>query len=447
MIAAAAVIATLVAEGLMFAIVAELFAVGYSGENAHAVGWWAFSLVVLTGYFLPRFTAGFDLSDQRGTFLTAGAGLVLVYLILRIEVAGDVAIWNFAWIADFIRDASDTLERGWRGIIGAFLLLGAWSRASLRSGDELEMETVAKSLALPFLVVIAVVILGAPSDRVGEIGRLAAGFFAVAVFALAASQLALSGTTIGEVRSGSIAAVLLGGTAAVAAIGFVVFGVIAGLIGPTVGPMVAKAIEWTLTIVLTPFAWLLTQIFERIFSGSNPFADLAENTRLQAGDATDPNAADRSILERGSLYGLRILALLVMAGIVAAFAIVFIRLRKRYAKARLVDGEGGSAGSMTGDLRNFLRSFIPGRGHRTHLTADSEATRLYIEVLERAAREGHPRADADTAREFAPVLEETYHAGVVVDEITAAFEEARYGGREPDARTVADLRDRWHQVR
>ncbi len=447
MISTIAVVATLIAEGLMFAIVAELFALGYSGENAHAIGWWAFSLVVLAGYYLPRFAAGFDLPDQRGNLLTAGAGLILIYLLLRIQIAGDVAIWNFAWVADFVRDASDTLERGGRGIVGAALLLAAWARASFRSDDELEMETVAKSLALPFLVVIAVVILGAPSDRVGEIGRVAAGFFAVAVLALAASQLALSGTTIGEVRSGGIAAVLLGGTAAVAALGFLVFGVIAGLIGPTVGPIVANAIEWTLTIVLTPFAWLLTQIFERLFSGANPFADLADNARLQAGDATDPNAGDRSVLERGSLYGLRILALLVVAGIVAASAFVFVRLRKRYAKARLVDGEGGSAGSVTGDLRNFLRSFIPGRSQRTHLAADSEATRLYIEVLERAAREGHPRADADTAREFAPVLEETYHAGVVVDEITAAFEEARYGGHEPDARTIADLRDRWHQVR
>jgi hypothetical protein len=35
----------------------------------------------------------------------------------------------------------------------------------------------------------------------------------------------------------------------------------------------------------------------------------------------------------------------------------------------------------------------------------------------------------------------------VVNEITAVFEEARYAGREPDARTVADLRAKWREVR
>ena len=447
MIAVVAVIATLLAEGLMFAIVAELFAVGYTGEHAHAVGWWAFGLVVLAGYYLPRLVAGFDMPPRRAFSLTAFGGVFLIYLLLRIEVAGDVAVWNFAWIGDFIRDASETLERGGRGLFGGMLLLAAWARGSFRSDEELEMETVAKSLALPFLIVIVVVIFGAPTDRVGEIGRVAAGFFAVAVLALASSQLALSGTNIGELRSGGITAVLLGGTAAVALLGFVVFGVVAALVGPTVGPIVSSSIEWTLTILLTPLAWALSALFERLFSGENPFADLADNAQLQIDDTGNPNAGDPSVIERGSLYGMRILALLVMAAVAAVFVTVFVRLRRRYDQSKVADGASGSAGSATGDLRNFLRSFIPGRRHHAHVSGDSEATRLYIEVLERAAREGHPRADGDTAREFAPVLEETYHAGPVVDEITAAFEEARYAGREPDARTIAALRERWREVR
>jgi hypothetical protein len=31
----------------------------------------------------------------------------------------------------------------------------------------------------------------------------------------------------------------------------------------------------------------------------------------------------------------------------------------------------------------------------------------------------------------------------VTDDITAAFESARYAGRELDARTIAELRQRW----
>lgn len=447
MIAVVAVVATLVAEGLMFAIVAELFAAGYSGEHAHAVGWWAFSLVVLAGYYVPRVGAGFAMPARRAYALTAGAGLLLIYLLLRIEVAGDIAVWDFGWVVDFLQDSSDTLERGGRGLFGGLLLLGAWARGSFRSDEDLEMETVARSLALPFLIVIVVVIFGAPTDRVGEIGRVAAGFFAVAVLALASSQLALSGTTIGELRSGGIAAILLGGTALVAIAGFLFFGVLAGLLGPTVGPIIASIVETTLTILLTPLAWALSKLFEALFAGENPFADLVDSTRLQADQAGDPNAGDPSVIERGGLYGMRLFALLALGAFVATFAILFVRLRRRYQQRKMVDGASGSAGSAAGDLRNFLRSFLPGRREQQHLRATSEATLLYIEVLERAAREGHPRSDGDTAREFAPVLQETYHAGPVVDEITAAFEEARYAGREPDARTIATLRERWRQVR
>lgn len=447
MIAVVAIVTTLLAEGLMFAIVAELFAAGYSGENAHAISWWAFGIVVLAGYYVPRLVAGFDMPPGRAYAVAAGIGLLGIYLLLRIQVAGDVAVWDFGWVADFVRDASETLERGARGLFGGLLLLGAWARGSFRSDEELEMETVAKALALPFLIVIVVVIFGAPTDRVGEIGRVAAGFFAVAVIALASSQLSLSGTTMGELRSGGITAVLLGGTAVVAVVGFVAFGIVAAAIGPTVGPIISGVVEWTLTILLTPLAWALSELFERLFQGDNPFADLVDNTRLQADQAGDPNAGEPSVIERGGLYGMRILALLLLAALVTAFAVVFVRLRRRYQQAKLVDGASGSAGSAGSDLRNFLRSFLPGRREQQQLRGDSEATLLYIEVLERAAREGHPRDEGDTAREFAPVLQETYHAGPVVDEITAAFEEARYGGREPDSRTIAELRERWHQVR
>jgi hypothetical protein len=41
------------------------------------------------------------------------------------------------------------------------------------------------------------------------------------------------------------------------------------------------------------------------------------------------------------------------------------------------------------------------------------------------------------------VLNQTF-ATPVTDDITKAFEAARYAGREPDARTIEELRRRWH---
>ncbi|HMO55287.1 MAG TPA: hypothetical protein PJ994_12335, partial [Tepidiformaceae bacterium] len=230
MIAAIAILATLLAEGLTIAVFATLVGSG--------IGWWGFAAIVVAGYYLPRFVGGFEFFDKRAYAATGLAGLVLIYFILRIEVAGDLAIWNFGWVADFMRDSSDTLERGGGAVLGAILLLLAWARGTIRGSDDMEMEWVARSLAIPFGIVIVAVILSAPTDRVGDVGRTAAGFFGVAVVALAASQLALSGTTIGDIRSGSITAVLLGASVAAAALGFLVFGVLAGIVGPTVGPLI-----------------------------------------------------------------------------------------------------------------------------------------------------------------------------------------------------------------
>ena len=47
---------------------------------------------------------------------------------------------------------------------------------------------------------------------------------------------------------------------------------------------------------------------------------------------------------------------------------------------------------------------------------------------------------------MAPELADRYRDDVAED-ITRAFESARYGGREFDPRTVAELRERWRSLR
>jgi hypothetical protein len=105
------------------------------------------------------------------------------------------------------------------------------------------------------------------------------------------------------------------------------------------------------------------------------------------------------------------------------------------------------AGSAGEDLRSLWRSvFRRGGDSRTTAASQSGTVRLYRQVLDHAAERGRPKNPAETPREFAPVLSSTFHAGVT-DEITAAFHEARYAGREPDPRTLAELERRWREAR
>lgn len=446
MIGAVAVLASLLADAFLFAALAELFANAYSGPTPHAVGWWGFVAVGLLGFWLPRFLAGFDLPARRAYLLTAAAGLTAIYLVVRIEVAGDVAIWNFAWVADFLEDASTTIERGGRGIVATLLLGAAWARASYRAADEVEMESIPKSAAIPFALATLVIVAGAASDRSGEVGRAGAAFFAFAVIALAASQLSLSGTTFGDLRAGSTAGVLLAATVAVSALGLVTFTVVAPIVGPIVAPVVGKVVEVVLTIILTPFAWVLTRFFELILGGNNPFEGLQDNLADRRGEAAEGEPGEDSPVARISVFLLRALALGGMAVLVIGLVIIFVRLRRRQQARAAAPAAASLAGDFRGDLRGWLRSLIPGRRRPTLDPGGSEAARLYVEVLQRAEHEGHPRPDGLTPREYLPELHQAF-ATAVTDDITAAFEEARYGGREPDPRAIEDLRRRWREVR
>lgn len=446
MIGAVAVGASLLADAFLFAALAELFANAYSGPAAHAVGWWGFVVVGLAGFWLPRFVAGFDLSSRRAYLFTAAGGLALIYLVIRIEVARDVAIWDFAWAGDFLEDAGTAIERGGRGIMAALLLGAAWARASYRAADDVEMESIPKSATIPFALGTLIIVFGAASDRSGEVGRAGAAFFAFAVVALAASQLSLSGTTFGDLRAGSTAGVLLGATVAVSALGLVIFTVVAPVVGPIAGPVAGKAVEVVLTIILTPLAWVLTRFFELILGGNNPFEGLQEDLADRQGEAADGEPGDDSPLARVSVLLLRTLALGGMAILVTGLVLIFVRLRKRREARAAAPPSASPAGDLRGDLREWLRSLIPGRRGPGLDAGGSGAARLYVEVLHRAEHEGHPRPDGLTPREYLPELHAAF-ATAVTDDITAAFEEARYGGREPDPRALEDLRRRWRAVR
>lgn len=443
MIAAIAIIASLLADAFLFATLAELIAAGYT-DDPHAASAWAFCLVALAGYGLPRILEGFEVSSRTALAITGLGGLLLIYTLVRITSAGDIAIWDLAWIRDFLRAAATTADRGGHAITAAVLLLATWGRSSLRAGDDIEMESIPRSFALPFAFVTAFVVVGAITDRSGEVGRSGAAFYAVAIISLACAQLALSGATFGEMRAGSTAGVMLLATGGAAVVVLLVIGLFTAVLGPIVGPVISSGTQWILTIVLTPFAWVLTKLFEFLFAGASPLQDLTEATRQTTQDAGQPKPEDHSAAGEAGLFMLRMFALLLFFAAAAAVVTVFVRLQKRR-NAATVDGrEVGIAGNLREDFGSMFRSLFRRPAHREAGYASTEATRLYLEVLGRAETTGHNRPAGETASEFAPELKQAF-ATPVTDDITQAFEAARYGGREPDARAIAELRRRWQE--
>ena len=445
MIARVCVAAVLAAEALAIYTFAELVATGYRDGQQHAVSAWAFVVLALLGYQLPRLLDGFQLSESRGKIALTAVAVFCIYLVLRIEVAGDIAVWRWDWMGSFIRDPEVTLEDGRYGLFAAVFCILTWVRASLRSSDEIELETVARHVAPAFAIVTIVVILGAATDRSGVIGRAGLAFYAVEVVALACAQLAMSGATIGEVRAGGVIASLLGGTLAVVLVLFVVASLALVFAGPVVGPPAGKLLNFVLTITLTPFAWLLEKLFHALLGNKNPFEGLhPQDLPVQNSDHKNTNSGGSGWSDAG-VFVVRGLALALTAGIVLGGIWLAARLRRRAAATATGDEVTSSAGGLGDDALSLLRSlFRRGGGARRRDVAG--ITLLYRDVVDRGEESRRPRLAGETPAEFAPVLTDAFHEPVT-DDITRAFEQARYAGREPDAATLRELERRWKAAR
>ncbi len=444
MIRLAAIIGAVLAEALALYTLAEWFAAGFETDR-QAVPWWAFVTLALVAFTVPRLTQWLAFSERAAYLMFGAAAYVVVYGFIRITYAGDFALWDFGWIPDFIGDSDAAAGRGSHALISTTLLIILWVRQSRRSVDDMDLEVMPRAIGPLFAMVTVVAVLGSITGRAGEVGRAAAGFYAVAIPALAFAQLALSGVTLGQVRAGGITATLLGATVAATLACVVVAAVALAVLGPILGPPLDRGLEIVLTIILTPPAIVLAWFFDLIFPDEGfQFAlqDLAERpeTEEEPGEEDD----DWS-LKSVSAAGFR--TILVFGVIVLAVGAVayFMRLRRRIQEREEEPPARAAIGSLKEDFEGLWRSVRPGWGRRQPAETSSGVVRLYRQVLEEAEREGHPRHPAETPHEFAPVLESTFHRPVT-DEITFAYEQARYAGREPDAATLAALERRWREL-
>lgn len=443
MIRAAAITCLLAAEALAIYTLAEWIAASHD-HHAGAVPAVLLVLVTLTGFAVVWFAEGWELPASRFAMLVAATAFVAIYGSLRISLADDVAIWDFGWIGEFMDGAEATLRNHPAAIPSAIVLVAAWIRGATRATDDVELEMVPRTLSLPFIAVTVIVVLAAGTDRSGEVARGAAAFYATAVLALACSQLALSDATIGDLRAGGIVSTLLGFTALLTVLSVAVFWVMFGLLGTTIGPVLGRAVEVILTIVLTPPAWLLEQLLRALFANAE-FPQITENLRETISETNpDRDERDSGQFVQASRFLLRGLALVIAVAIAAGVIAWFTRLRRRLQSRRDADSTTSAAGSIGEDLRGFAARLLRRRPAEPRPGAASDAERLYFDVLARAERSGEPREPAETPEEYAPRLQRVFRS-TVTDDITRAFEAARYGSRPPDSAVVAELEQRWRQ--
>ncbi|MCK9518120.1 MAG: DUF4129 domain-containing protein [Dehalococcoidia bacterium] len=438
MIRALAVACLLVADALALYVAAEWVAAAYD-ETIGTVPAVLFMLVALSGFAVAWFANEWELDPLRAAAAIGVVAFVTIYGSLRLTFAGDLALWNFAWVADVLDGVEATLRENPAVLPAAVLVVAAWVRGTSRARNEVELEMVPRNTTLPFIAVTAIVILAAGSDRSGEVARGGAVFYAVAVLTLACSQLALSGATFGDLQAGSVISVLLGLTAAATVVCVALFWVVFGLFGDTLGPLLANTVELILLVVLTPPAWLLEKLMRLLFSGAE-FPQLTESLRETISDSNaSAEPGEPGNAERLGRYFFRALGLLIMLALGAGVIAWYARLRRRPPAHAVPPPTGAGAGSLGEDFRGIFRRLF-GRRPRPQraATTGSEVERLYLEALVRAQRAGLPRQPAETPEEYAPRLQDALRMPATA-ELTLAFEEARYGNHAVDPGRIAEL--------
>lgn len=438
MIGTIAIVASVIAESFIFYAIAELFASGYADHHSAipAVG---FLLIGLTAYGLPFAASFFNLKGKTAAILLILVAYVVVYGVLRLEFAGDLKLWDETWVRDFLANEPESRSLAGPILLSSLLVAATWARASYRANTEVELETLPRTLAAGFGLATVLVLLGAPTDRVGEVARGSAGFYAFAVLALAMSQLALSGATIGEARAGGFTGLLFGGIIGVTAVAVLLFGLVFGIVGPVVGPPLSDAIAFVFAAILTPPAWIISKLIELLIGDEFPTISLdgmQSLTQVEPGKETEPSTTERTLA-----FGARSLAFLLFLVVVGGPILLFWALRKRTTRRPVVAATATSAGSLMDDLRSLMRGFGRKRTEQRDRSADPVG-RLYRDVLDEAEHQGLQRSPAETPREFAPILHEQFRTNVT-DDITQVFVDARYAGREIPESEVERLEAEW----
>ena len=243
----------------------------------------------------------------------------------------------------------------------------------------MELETLPRTIGVPFAAVTVLMVAGALTGNAGEVGRGGAAFYAAAVLALVCAQLAQSGTTFGELRAGGITAALLAGIAGGVAACVAVFGLVFGIFGDAVGAAVWFVVRIVLTIFLVPFAWVFALVANALIGEGKLDTERKLPERLAL--PTNEKTSGDSLLETIVTYGLRALLLLVALGILLGLIALIALLRRKY-RRRGAGGpaEGPAAGLDRGGL--FRWPFRKGAagGVAVH---GSGVVRLYREVLQR----------------------------------------------------------------
>ena len=173
------------------------------------ISFFSIAAIAFIGFLAPKVSFFFFGDAFKRVVVSTLIGLLVLALCLRIELAGDVNIFDFSWILTLIRAEGDVGAYSVTFCLSSFILLATWLRAAYHSSNGIELDTLPRFIVIPFALVAILLTISAVSD-VG-IATTWAGitYIVIVLLALAGAQLSRSGATLGDFRAGGVATGML----------------------------------------------------------------------------------------------------------------------------------------------------------------------------------------------------------------------------------------------
>jgi hypothetical protein len=446
--AAGAEVAALAAAAL-WAYGGTALAVATLGDGP-AASFGAAAAVVVLSYGLSRVLAQLDLDEAAFRSWGAGLSVMLLYLILRVEIAGEPYLWELGWLGDLLRDPGAALEGHAGDATEVAVLAAVWLRGVLRATQDLTYEGLLAEVSVGLAVVFLAAGFAPAAEAPAALRWLPAPYMVCALIALSLMHL---GPVDEERRRPFVSAWALwvgGSLAAIAGLAALItlfdlswFETVGRALG-VAGRAVGFAVAYALSPFIIGVAWVMQHLVDWLVSGDEftPEPTDTDEIRRQV-EEEEREAADWS---KALGYVLRSgIVALVIASAVVLLLLAFRRLRRREEAAEARELVEAEAGSTIADLRSLFAGAL-GRlpGRRAPFGRDAIG-RLYGAVLRRAEAQGLARPPAATPLEFAVPLEGHFASPVPAD-ISRSYAEARYGGRAPPPEELARLREAWRRI-
>ena len=411
----------------------------------------AAAAVVVLSYGLARLLGQLDVDETALRYWGAGTSVVLLYLVLRVEIAGDPYLWELGWLGDLLRTPGATLEGHAADVTEVVLLAGIWLRGVSRAARDLTYEGILAEAGVGLVVVLFAAGFASSADAPAALRWLPAPYMAAALVALSLMHLG----PVDEDRQrpfagawtlwvgGSLAAI--GGLAALTTLfdlsWFEAVGGALAVAGRTAG----LGVMYALSPFIIGVGWVLEHLIDWLVGGREFTPEPTDTSGIT--DRAEEQSQETSGWQRVLGYIARSgVVVIVIAVAIVVLWLAFRRLRRRgegEAEAReQVEVEPG--GSIA-DLRSIFAGALGRLRGRGRPFGRDAIGRLYGTVLRRAEAQGLPRPPSATPLEFAPRLE-AHFASAVPATISHAYAEARYGARAPRQDELERLRVAWREL-